>query len=60
MTPETIPAEETIRLTSEQMEMIREAEEAFEKGEGYTLEQAREIARKRTRSWMLETTARTV
>jgi len=44
--------EDAITLSPEQMEMVREAEKSFERGEGYTLEQARDIARKRTLVWM--------
>jgi len=46
--------EETIRLTPEQMEMVRLAEEQFQRGEGYTAAQVREMARKRTRAWLAE------
>jgi len=44
--------EQTIKLTPEQMEMVRLADEQFERGEGYTPAQVREMARKRTRAWL--------
>jgi len=38
---------ETVKLTPEQMEAVRLADEAFERGESLTPEQVRELARKR-------------
>lgn len=45
-------AEETIRLTAEQMEAVRAADEAFERGEALTPQQVRDLARKRTETWI--------
>ncbi len=44
--------EETIRLTPEQMEAVRLAEEAYERGESLTTDQVREMARKQTDKWI--------
>jgi hypothetical protein len=43
---------ETIRLTHEQMEAVLLADEAFARGEALTPAQVREMARKRTETWM--------
>lgn len=44
--------EEPIRLTEEQMEMVRQATKEFERGESVTPEEARKVARERTKAWL--------
>ena len=52
-TPKKIEStEETIRLTPEQMEAIRLADQAFERGEALTSEEVRELSRQRTLKWV--------
>lgn len=47
------PDETPIRLSPEQMEMVRLAEVDFENGdEGYTAEQVMEHARAKVRAWL--------
>ena len=44
--------EESIEFSPEQMELIREGDESFERGEAFTPQEVLDMARKRTRAWL--------
>jgi hypothetical protein len=44
--------EQSIKFTPEQMELIREGEEALDQGKKFTLEEVRARADKRTLAWL--------
>jgi hypothetical protein len=46
------PDEEPLKLSPEQMEMLKEGDESFERGEGFTFEQVMEHARAKVRAWL--------
>jgi hypothetical protein len=43
---------DTITLPPEQMEMVRQAMESFERGEGYSAEEVLEYSRAKVKVWL--------
>jgi hypothetical protein len=47
-----IGGQEAIRLSPEQMELVRQADLQYEQGEALTPQEVRELARNRTKAWI--------
>jgi hypothetical protein len=43
---------QSVKFTPEQMELVREGEEALDRGEKFTIEEVRARADKRTLAWL--------
>ncbi len=51
--------QEAIRLSPEQMEMVRQADLQYERGEALTPQEVRELARNQTKAWIQNTPGKT-